>query len=276
MINTALMVSAHNEMHLNKLQHMPCDIVIINLEDGVFDKNKARQLLKTKYKQTTLQLKNKIVVVRVNSLDTCGKKDIKVINKLKPDAIRIPKIKTKKDIKKALKLCDKSIDIHLSIETKEAFNNLHKFGFDKRITTVYLGILDLFESFGLPQELIRRDNPTVDYILSKFLINSKVASLHPISFMYQDYNNVKEFKKWCKKENKIGFTTKACLGPKQLEIANNIFKNKKSDIKDAKNIIKLFKNENKKGKSGFMHKKYGFIDEPIYKNALLLLKLNKS
>jgi len=49
----------------------------------------------------------------------------------------------------------------------------------------------MFESLGLPQSLLTLTNPTVEYILSKFLINSKLAGFYPISFIYQDYKNIK-------------------------------------------------------------------------------------
>ena len=138
-----------------------------------------------------MRFENLKTVVRVNGFDKCAKDDIKAINALKPDAIRIPKIKTKKDVELACKLIDKDIEIHLSIETKEAFENLKELKVDKRVTTVYLGILDMFESLGLPQSLLTLTNPTVEYILSKFLINSKLAGFYPISFIYQDYKNIK-------------------------------------------------------------------------------------
>jgi len=40
-----LMVAGDKEKHLDKLNSLKCDIAIINLEDGVFDKNYARELV---------------------------------------------------------------------------------------------------------------------------------------------------------------------------------------------------------------------------------------
>jgi len=120
----------------------------------------------------------------------------------------------------------------------------------------------------LPQSLLSLKNETVTYILTKFLIDSKVANLEPVSFMYQDYNNLEEFEELCMWERSLGFTSKACMGPKQVEIANRVFAPKKEDILRAKEIVDVFEESSKKGVNGFMHPKYGFIDEPIYKDAL--------
>jgi len=262
------MVAGDKQKHLDKLNSLKCDIAIVNLEDGVFNKEKARQLVYENLLNNPI--KNK-VVVRVNSLDSCGKVDIELINKIKPYAIRIPKINTKEDVQLCLKLIDEDIEVHLSIETSSALQNLYKFGINKRVTTVYLGILDMLESLSLPQSLLTINNPTIDYMLSKFLVDSKSANLNPVSFVYQDYKNIKEFTSWCKKVKEMGFKSKACISPTQVDIINNIFLEDEFEIAKAKEIIKLFEENQKLGISGFSSEKYGFIDEPIYKNAKLIL-----
>ena len=269
-----LMVAGDKQKHLDKLNSLKCDIAIVNLEDGVFDKKFARNLVYENLLNN--EIKNK-VVVRVNSLDSCGKEDIVLVNKIKPYAIRVPKIKTLNDVEECLSLIDDDIEVHLSIETSSALENLSKFKINKRVTTVYLGILDMLESLTLPQSLLNLENPTIDYILSKFLIDSKIANLNPVSFVFQDYKNIEEFTKWCKKLKNMGFNAKACISPSQVDIVNNIFQINEDEIKKAKEIINLFEESLKNNISGFSSEKYGFIDEPIYKNAKLVLsKYNQS
>ena len=268
MDNSYLMVAGDKQKHLDKLPFLKCDKAIVNLEDGVFDKNKARSLVYENLKNKD----NKNIIVRVNSLDSCGLQDIKTINQIKPYAIRVPKIDTITDVKKALELIDDDIEVHLSIETKLAFQNLEYFKIDNRVTTVYLGILDLLESLELPQKLLTLNNPTIDYILSKFLISSKIAGLNPVSFVYQDFKNTTEFSLWCQKEKNIGLNAKVAISPTQVDIINKCFKTDEKDIQKAKYIKKIFEKNKQNGISGFVDKKYGFIDEPIYKDALLLLR----
>ncbi len=270
MINSALMVAGDKQKHLDNIKNLKCDIAIINLEDAVHDKIYARKLVYNHLKNNTYN--NTKIVVRINSLDECGIEDIQLINQIKPYAIRVPKINTIKDIELALNLIHKDIQIHLSIETKQALNYLSKFKIDKRVTTVYLGILDLLESLNINQNILNLDNPTIDYILSKFLVDSKIAGLYPISFIYQDYKNLEEFELWCIKERDMGFESKGCISPSQVEIVNNIFKVSKAEIQKAKYIKNMFEKQKEEGNTGFSDEKYGFIDEPIYKDALLTLK----
>lgn len=270
-----LMVAGDKQKHLDKLPSLACDVAMINLEDGVFDKQTARELLTANFKDSLMQFDNLKTVVRVNALDECAKEDIEAINPLKPNAIRIPKIKTKEDVIKALELVDEDIEIHLSIETKEAFENLKELKIDKRVTTVYLGILDMFESLGLPQSHLQLNNPTVDYILSRFLIEAKFAGLYPISFTYQDYKNTDEFRAWCEKVKLMGYTAKATISPTQVAIVNEVFGYNKEQLEKAEYIKTVFEEQKAKGCTGFVDEKYGFIDEPIYKDALLVLRDKK-
>jgi len=270
-----LMVAGDKQKHLDKLPELQCDVAMINLEDGVHDKNFARELLTKNFKDSYLQFDNLKTVVRVNSLSECAKEDIATMNKLKPNAIRVPKIRTIQDVIEALELIDDDIEVHLSIETKEAFENLSTLKIDHRVSTVYLGILDLLESLELPQSLLALDNPSIDYILSKFLIDSKSAGFYPISFTYQDHKNTQEFTKWCEKVKKIGYTAKATISPTQVEIVNRIFEYDEKAIKKAQYIKKTFEENKLQGCSGFVDEQYGFIDEPIYKDALLILRQAK-
>lgn len=267
-----LMIAGDKEKHLSKINDLKCDVAMINLEDGVGDKEYALNLLRQTFALNGMRTNNKYIVVRINPLDETGLEEIKILNILKPHAIRIPKIKSVNEVKKALKAIDQEIDIHLSIETKEGFENLKSFKIDKRVTTVYLGILDLLESLVLPQNLLTLNNPTIHYILSKFLIESKMAGFNPIFFTYQDYKNTNEFKSWLDLAKNMGFEATSCISPSQVDIANKVFEIDSDEYEKAKYIVELFEANLQNKISGFSDEKYGFIDEPIYKNAKNIIK----
>ena len=56
MITSSLMVAGDKEKHLDKINDLKCSIAIINLEDGVFDKKYALELLLKKFTLRSLQL----------------------------------------------------------------------------------------------------------------------------------------------------------------------------------------------------------------------------
>ncbi|WP_200763931.1 HpcH/HpaI aldolase/citrate lyase family protein [Nitrosophilus alvini] len=272
---SALMVSAHQIKHMNRLDCLKADIAMINLEDGVSSELKPFALKLAAVFLSHIKTSDSMLVVRINPLGEGGEEEIGLLNRVKPDAIRVPKIKNAEDVQKALTLIDDDIDVHLSIETKEAFLNLEKLKIDKRVTFFYLGILDLLSSLDIPQGILKIENPTIDYILTRFLVVSKAVGAYPVSFVYQDYKNLEEFEEWCRYEREMGYSAKGCISPSQVEIANRIFKIYDNDIEKAIYIVRRFEEMRKKGITGFVDENYGFIDEPIYKDALNIIKKGK-
>ncbi len=272
MYSSIMMVNPLKKEHLQKLSKSKASLFTLNLEDAIAKERKSEALQNIiAFLQENKELSSKIIV-RINPLNEGGKEEIKALNPYSFLAVRVAKVKSLEEIKEALALLKDNKELHISLETKEAFYNIRSWRIDERFRMANLGILDLLNSLHLPQSLVQLHNPTIEYILSKFLLDCKSVGLIPVSFMYQDYNNEEEFRSWCEKEKLMGFESKACMGPKQVAIANEIFGMNEQELQRAKEIVTAFEENAKKGVTGFMHEKYGFIDEPIYKDALLVLK----
>ena len=267
-----MMLNPLNMTHLNKLDELTTDMITINLEDAIAPGRKEEALYNTALFLSHLRSSKSFIIVRINPLREGGAQEIQFLNDFGFDAIRLPKVKSAADVVKTLEILQSDKELHLSLETKEAFDTITSFAIDTRVTTLNLGILDLLASLDIPQERLRSDNPAIEYILSKFLIESKSIGLHPVSFMFQDYNDTDTFKIWCEKERLMGYESKACMGPKQVAIVQKIFAPSALEMKRAKDIKDAFEKNANRGTNGFMHERYGFIDEPIYKDALNLLQ----
>ena len=268
---SALMLSGHQLKHLLKLDTINSDCVMLNLEDGVALEKKPLALRLVSYFLSINTSDSKKLVVRVNAIDEGGLEEISFLNAYKPDAIRVPKIRTLYDVQKVLTVLDDSIELHLSIETKEAFNNLKTLQIGNRVKAVYLGVLDLLADLGLDQSIIKPENPTMHYLLAEFLISSKSIGAHPVSFVYQDYKNMQEFKRWLDLEKMMGLNAKGCVSPTQADAVMQTFKLDNEELHRARYIIEVFEKMREQGITGFSDEKYGFIDEPIYKGAQRLL-----
>lgn len=268
---SVLMLSCNKIKHLSKIESLEADCIMLNLEDGVSFEDKPFALALSAIFISNIQKSNKKLVVRVNALDEGGYEEIAYLNQFMPDAIRVPKIKNAQEVKRVLHLLNEEIELHLSIETSEAWHKLSSLSIDKRVTTFYLGVLDLFADMKLSQSLINRDNPTMLYILSHFLITCKSMGVKPVSFVYQEFKNLDAFSLWLELEKSMGYDAKGCISPAQVQLVNEKFINEELLIYRAKTIIKLFEMHRDEGITGFVDEEYGFIDEPIYKGALALL-----
>ena len=260
--------------HLNRMDASEADMITLNLEDAIAPSRKKEALHNIALFLSHMEHSHSFIIVRTNPLDDGGAEEIAFLNDFSFDAVRVAKIKTQTEIAQALTLLSSEKELHISLETKEAFENLSTLRIDPRLTTANLGILDLLTSLSLPQSLVTLQNPSIEYLLSKFLVDAKTAGIHPISFMYQEYNDTDTFRAWCEKEKIMGFTSKACMGPKQVSIANEVFKTDAFALERATHIKNTFEAHAQNAQNGFMDDSYGFIDEPIYRDALLILKDN--
>ncbi|MBU1658301.1 CoA ester lyase [bacterium] len=268
---SVLMLSCNNIKHLSKIEALEADCIMLNLEDGVSKEDKPFALVLCAIFLSRLKKCDKKLVVRVNPLDEGGYEEITYLNQFMPDAIRVPKIKDSNEIKKVLALLNDDTELHISIETASSWHNLSSLAIHKKITVFYLGILDLFADMKLSQSLISRDNPTMLYILSHFLITCKAMNIKPVSFVYQEFKNLDEFGMWIALEKSMGYDAKGCISPAQVNRVNEMFTHEKQLLARAKIIVQLFEMHRDEGITGFVDEEYGFIDEPIYKGALALL-----
>lgn len=267
-----MMLNPLNLKHLNSIDSHSADMITLNLEDAIAPSRKKEALYNIALFLSHLQESKSFIIVRTNPIDEGGADEIKFLNDFSFDAVRIAKVKYQSDVAKALSLLSTEKELHISLETVEAFQTLPQLAIDERLTTANIGILDLLTSLGLPQDTLQLNNPTIEYILSKFLVDAKSCGIKPISFMFQQYRDTETFRKWCIIEKMMGYETKACMGPAQVAIAHEVFGVDSVAFRRAKHIKKLFEASASQGVNGFLDERYGFIDEPIYRDALLTLK----
>ncbi len=258
--------------HLNRIDDSPADAITLNLEDAIAPARKEEALKNITLFLSHCSMSTSRIIVRVNPLDQGGAEEIKSLNAYGFDAVRLSKVRTREEVEQALALLSPDKALHLSIETAEAFRDLAQWRGIDRLTTVNLGILDLLADLHLPQALMVLGNPTIDHILTTFLLRARIAGVIPVGFMYQDYADTEGYAAWMTHLKRLGYDAAACMGPAQVKIANRLF-----DINDdetrrrAEKIVRDFEANTLKNINGFMDDEYGFIDEPIYKDALNIL-----
>ncbi len=268
---SALMLSTHNVKHLKKVPELRAEAIMLNLEDGVSPEQKPTALRLCAALLRDLIQSDKKLIVRVNALDEGGREEIAYLNAFMPDAIRIPKVRNAGEVEEALGLVAEPIEVHLSIETKEAWLDMAQLKVSERVSAFYLGVLDLFADLHLPQSLIEPNNPTMCYMLSHFLVTCRALHVKPVSFVFQDYNDRDTFREWLNLEENMGFDAKGCISPAQVDDVHDAFGIDTYEIQKARAIVARFEAKQQEGISGFVDEEYGFIDEPIYKGARSLL-----
>jgi citrate lyase subunit beta/citryl-CoA lyase len=267
-----MMLNPLNLKHLNRIDTCRADAITLNLEDAIAPARKREALENIALFLSHCSACPGRIIVRVNPLDRGGAEEIAYLKAFAPDAIRLSKIRTRDELERALALLDPDTALHLSIETAEAFRDLAHWRGYEQLETVNLGILDLLADLRLPQSLLQPGNRTIDHLLSTFLVRARIAETIPVGFMYQDYRDLDGYRRWMEYLKDMGYTAAACMGPAQVEIANAVFDIYDDEaIERARYIREVFEKNALNNINGFMDDKYGFIDEPIYRDALNIL-----
>ena len=118
---SVLMLSCDKLKHLQKIESLEADCIMLNLEDGVSKEDKPFALVLCALYLIKHRESDKKLVVRVNALDEGGYDEIAYLNQVMPDAIRVPKIRTKEEVSRVLALLNGDVELHLSIETVKYF-----------------------------------------------------------------------------------------------------------------------------------------------------------
>ena len=267
-----MMLNPLNLKHLNRIDDCEADAITLNLEDAIAPARKREALENIALFLSHCPESTSRIIVRVNPLENGGSEEIMYLNDYGFDAVRLSKVRTRDDIERTLALLAPDKELHLSIETAEAYRDLAQWRGIDRLTTVNLGILDLLADLNLPHALLTPGHPTIDQILTTFLLRARIAGVVPVGFMFQEYADTERYTVWLEHLKYLGYDAAACMGPAQVEIANRLFDSKNDEaITRARYIVRVFEENTLKNINGFMDERYGFIDEPIYRDAKNIL-----
>ena len=244
---SVLFMPASNARALEKARTLPCDAVILDLEDAVAPDDKIVARQQAAAAVTSGAYGSRRLVIRVNGLDTdWWQDDMQAAVAAKPHAICIPKISRAKDVQAAASLleklaADETIQVWAMLETPAAFLKARKIAASHpRLTTLVLGLNDL------ALELRAKHVPgrwTMMTALQTALLAGRAEGLNVLDAVYNDFRDEDGFRAECEQARDMGFDGKTLIHPAQIAPANEIFSPSEGQITDAKQIIAAFEED---------------------------------
>lgn len=268
---------------INKSLESEADSIILDLEDAVSlqEKESARNNVKkyiSKFKEKNIE-----VIVRINELKTrLGMVDMEEIAQEEPDALLIPK--ADESVIAAADILMDSIELRYEIEknslkiiplveTTECVNNISAvINNSPRITGVLFGAEDLTSEMGIPRQL---NSAVINNARCLISLAAHQYEIDAIDTPLTNFTNNEELRQDSLAAKEIGFTGKACIHPRQLEIVNELFSPAKEDIRKAEELIKAFNISTSEGKGAFSFEGK-MVDLPIVDKAKKLIKQAES
>lgn len=257
------------------------DSILLDLEDAVAlnQKDAARILVRNMI--NVIDFYDSEVCVRVNHLSTpFGLADLEAIVPLQPSAIRYPKTESAEEMANLIQIIEKIEDrhglphnkmtLHAMIETAMGVQNVFNIAsqFD-RVDAITIGGQDLTADMNI---VYTPDGAGIDFARKRIIMAAKASHIDVIDTVFPDVNDEEGLRKETEYAKTIGFTGKAVINPRQIEIIHDVFTPTEEEIRKAYRIVKEFRANSLAG-IGVFAIDGKMIDAPIVTRAEYILKL---
>jgi citrate lyase subunit beta / citryl-CoA lyase len=221
---TALYLPASNGRAIEKARTLPCDVVILDLEDAVAPEAKPQARMSAVEAVRAGGFGGRELVVRVNGLDTpWGGADIEALEDARPDAVLVPKAASSEDIVGWRRALSRPTPIWAMIETCGAMLRLDGLGAASAaegVTAWVIGSNDLAKEMGCA--LTTERTPLLP-VLSLTVMAARAHGLAILDGVFNDIGDTAGLEQQCAQAAAYGFDGKTLIHPGQIEAANRAF-----------------------------------------------------
>ena len=241
---SVLYMPASNARAIEKARALPCDAVILDLEDAVAPdaKDAARAQAVAAIREGGFGQRE--VILRVNGRATqWGEADLAAAAEAGPDAVLVPKVDDAADLEAydgALAGAPEATRLWAMIETGKAILNLQEIAeaaARTRLTAFCVGGQDL------GKEMRARHTPDrapLHAALSLTVMAARAYGLVVLDSVYTDIGNEHGLAAECRQGLEFGFDGKTLIHPSQIEAANRAFSPTPEEIAWARKVRDAF------------------------------------
>ena len=241
---TALYMPASNSRAVEKARGLPCDVVILDLEDSVLPDLKSAAREAAVAAAQTGGFGRREVVLRVNALSTpWGAADLAAAAEAGVDAVLVPKISSAADVEAAeaaLAGAPARTRLWVMIETCAAVFAVAEIAAAAkrtRLSTFVMGINDLAKEMGarMPPE-----RTPFHAALSLAVTAARGAGLSALDGVHHEIDDLAALEAVCRQGRAFGFDGKTLIHPSHLEICNRVFTPDPADVAWGRAVIAAF------------------------------------
>ena len=260
------------------------DAIIFDLEDAVSpaEKDAARILVRNTMRY--MDFRGCEIIVRINSVDTdFWKADIDAILPEKPDLILLPKVGCAQDaltadaymteVEEKLGLEYGSVGLMPLIETALGVENSYAIASSsKRVKALFLGAEDLTADLQCKRT---KEGREIEYARQRLVVAARAAGIDVYDTPFTDVNDDEGIVTDANLAKALGFTGKASISPRHVEVINSVFSPTEAEIDYAYEVMDAIKLAKEQGKGAIaLHGK--MIDAPIVARAERTISMAKA
>ena len=251
------------------------DAVIFDLEDAVSpaEKDAARILVRNTMKY--MDFRGCEIIVRINSVDTAyWKADLDAILPYQPKLILLPKVGQPADaleadaymseLEEKLGFEKNTVGLMPLIETALAVENSFAIATaTERVQALFLGAEDLTADLQCKRT---KEGREIEYARTRLVVAARAAGIDVYDTPFTDVNDDEGIEVDATIAKALGFTGKASISPRHVEVINRVFSPTQKDIDYAYEVMDAIRLAKEQGKGAIaLHGK--MIDAPIVARA---------
>jgi len=285
-VRSALFVPGHRERMLEKAIESVADCLYIDLEDAVptSEKANARQVTKSVLPRVT----NQLACVRINDLTTgYTLDDLEAVVRPNLAAVVVPKVdggNTVRIVHQLLFELEKrngvpvgSIGIIASLETASGVANCAEIvRASDRLTAVMCGTAedgDLQRDLGY---VATESKIEVAYALAHVLVQARAAGIPEIvAGPYVKFDDDSGLEKDATFARQLGYTGKAAIHPRQLDIINKVFTPSAEELAYYERVVVAMRDAHARG-LGAVTVDGRMVDQAMLERALSVIQADSS
>ena len=251
------------------------DAVIFDLEDAVSpdEKDAARILVRNTMRY--MDFRGCEIIVRINSIDTpYWKKDIDAILPYTPGLILLPKTGSAADVLAAdeyitqmeekLGLTPGTVGLMPLIETALGVENAFAIASaTKRVKALFLGAEDLTADLQCKRT---KEGREIEYARTRLVMAARAAGVDVYDTPFTDVNDDEGIEIDANLAKSLGFSGKASISPRHVEVINRVFSPTMAEIDYAYEVMEAITLAKQQGK-GAIALRGKMIDAPIVTRA---------
>jgi citrate lyase subunit beta/citryl-CoA lyase len=251
------------------------DALIFDLEDAVSpaEKDSARVLVRNTLRY--MDLGSCEIIVRINSIDTdYWKRDIDAILPYSPALILLPKVNCAQDaliadeymteVEQKLGLEQGKVKLMPLIETALGVENAFSIATaTKRVAALFLGAEDLTADLRCKRT---KGGAEINYARTRLVMAARAANIDVYDTPFTDVNDDEGIRVDAEYAKALGFTGKASISPRHVDVINEVFSPSERDIAYAYEVMEAIRIAKEQGRGVIsLHNK--MIDAPIVARA---------
>ena len=260
------------------------DAIIFDLEDAVSpaEKDAARILVRNTMRY--MDFRGCETIVRINSIDTpYWQQDLDTVLPCKPNLILLPKTGSAADalaadsymtqLEESLGMEPNTIGLMPLIETAMGVENAFLIASaTKRVKALFLGAEDLTADLQCKRT---KEGREIEYARTRLVVAARAAGVDVYDTPFTDVNDDEGIWVDANLAKSLGFTGKASISPRHVEVINSVFSPTEKEIDYAYEVLDAIELAKQQGKGAIaLHGK--MIDAPIVARAQRTIDMAKA